>query len=106
MVGTDFDARIDISLVPRLELFLRLAKGFYITAAGERNRRFAADKVHFDRVRFAMEELLFDPQTSGGLLISLTESEASDYLKRQPRASVIGRIEGRNAAESARITVF
>lgn len=106
MVGTEYAATVDSSRVPRLEHVLRLAKGFYITAAGERNRSFAADKVCFERVPFAMEELLFDPQTSGGLLISLSPEDADTLLERQPKASIIGRIERRNAPSQASITVF
>ena len=39
------------------------------------------DKVVFENVDFAMEEILFDPQTSGGLLISVAKEDASCLLK-------------------------
>jgi selenide,water dikinase len=37
-------------------------------------------------------ELLYDPQTSGGLLVSLPESDAARMASRFPDARVIGRV--------------
>jgi selenide,water dikinase len=39
-----------------------------------------------------IEALLYDPQTSGGLLISLGEEDAKKLLERRPEAYVIGRV--------------
>ncbi|MGI9073447.1 MAG: selenide, water dikinase SelD [Bryobacteraceae bacterium] len=39
-----------------------------------------------------IEALLYDPQTSGGLLISLGEDDAKTLLERRPEAYVIGRV--------------
>jgi selenide, water dikinase len=39
-----------------------------------------------------IEALLYDPQTSGGLLISLGEEDAKALLERRPEAYVIGRV--------------
>jgi selenide,water dikinase len=40
-----------------------------------------------------IEALLYDPQTSGGLLISLAEEAAKTLLDRRPEAYVIGRVK-------------
>jgi selenide, water dikinase len=40
-----------------------------------------------------IEALLYDPQTSGGLLISLGEDEAKKLLELRPEAYVIGRVK-------------
>ena len=55
---------------------LEYADEFLLTAAGQRNRNHVGDSVRFEDVSFAMEEVLFDPQTSGGLLIALPKENA------------------------------
>ena len=50
---------------------LQYAYEFYLTAAAQKNRNYLAEHVHFADVPFAMEEVLFDPQTSGGLLLAV-----------------------------------
>lgn len=42
-----------------------------------------------------IQALLYDPQTSGGLLISLAEPHAKQLLEQQPEAYVIGRVTER-----------
>ena len=42
-------------------------------------------------------ELLIDPQTSGGLLLSVPHDRVADYLSRVPGAVVIGRVLPRAA---------
>jgi selenide,water dikinase len=66
--------------VPIFDEALRHADEFLLTAAGQRNRNYVGDHVRFENVPFAMEEILFDPQTSGGLLIALPENQAENLL--------------------------
>jgi hypothetical protein len=42
-----------------------------------------------------VEALLYDPQTSGGLLFSLPPSDAETLLARRPEAYLVGRVEER-----------
>ncbi len=39
-----------------------------------------------------IDDLLYDPQTSGGLLISLPEAEAARYMRKFPAAFRIGQV--------------
>ena len=71
------------------------AEEFLFTAGGQRNRKSYADLVDFEIQDFALEEVLFDPQTSGGLLASLAEDgeKALEELKAAGiPAAIVGEI--------------
>jgi selenide,water dikinase len=53
------------------------------------------ERVQFVDIPFAMEEVLFDPQTSGGLLIALGEEEAPKLLAELQGAGLPANIVGR-----------
>lgn len=99
MVGEEHSAELDSLEIPRLPGALRYADEFYCTAAAQRNRTHAAGRVVFEHVPFAIEELLFDPQTSGGLLASLPGGDARaarEELRRMGlECGVIGTVRGR-----------
>ena len=59
--------------------------------------------MKFDGVPFAMEEVLFDPQTSGGLLIALPGDQAA-ALRAELRelglpAEIVGELTERGETE-------
>ncbi|GMO48014.1 MAG: selenide, water dikinase SelD [Termitinemataceae bacterium] len=74
------------------------ANEYLVTAAGQRNRNRASDKcAKIDSLPFAIQELMFDPQTSGGLLLAVDSSEADDLSARireggDTSAAIIGEI--------------
>ena len=80
MLGEAQGAVIDSLQLPYIREAVYYANEFYITAAAQRNRNHVGDRVEFQKVPFGMEEVLFDPQTSGGLLISLPMREAKELL--------------------------
>jgi selenide,water dikinase len=77
---------------------LGLIKAGVISGAVERNREYAASFVKRDRAAGEdLETLLYDPQTSGGLLIAVRASKAPVLLaalhkKGVPHAAVVGRV--------------
>ena len=81
MLGDDFGAEIDSLEIPYIPESVHYANEFFITAAAQRNRNHIGQRVEFENVPFAMEEILFDPQTSGGLLVSLPAKDAQLALK-------------------------
>ncbi len=60
------------------------------------NREFVENCVAMpDGIPPEIEALLYDPQTSGGLLISLSEREAQKLLERRSEAYIVGRTKER-----------
>jgi selenide,water dikinase len=70
--------QIDESALPSLSGALDYARGGHVTGGGNRNRRGLEGKVSLpDGLDEAVEHLLYDPQTSGGLLIAIAPDRAS-----------------------------
>jgi len=80
MIG-NHGARIYSSMIPEIPGALDAAKKFLFTAGGQRNRNYLKN-VKFEIDDFAMEELLFDPQTSGGLLFTLDREKGEQVMRR------------------------
>ena len=101
MLRDDISAEVDTFSVPFFPEALVYAKEFLITSGGQRNRNFVGSCVTFEDVPLAMQEVLFDPQTSGGLLIAVDPSEAEQMLAQMQAegipAGVVGRIIERNS---------
>ncbi len=77
MLDGKHSCRIEAGAVPVFAEALHHADEFLLTAAGQRNRNHTGPFVRFENVPFAMEEVLFDPQTSGGLLVALGQEQAA-----------------------------
>ena len=74
-----------------------------IPAGAYRNRQYVADAVKCCReIPLAMEDILFDPQTSGGLLFALPGKEAQACPRQMqgsiPQASIVGYVTERDGS--------
>ena len=96
MMDGAHSCRIEAGAVPVFSEALRHADEFLLTAAGQRNRNHTGPFVRFENVPFAMEEVLFDPQTSGGLLVALPKEQAAALVEELRRggapAAVVGEV--------------
>ena len=80
MAGDDFTIILESDKVPVLSPAKKLAAEFLCTSGGQNNRNHLEGDVEFMIDDFAMEEVLFDPQTSGGLCISVSPEEADKII--------------------------
>jgi len=99
--GSGVSLRIEESDLPVLPGSLELCAAGMIPGGGTRNRAFYAPLVKIaEEVSDEIGELVFDPQTSGGLLIALGERDAVALLADLQRAGntdaqIIGRATAR-----------
>ena len=94
MMGGKLSCVIGARTVPVLPGAEKAADDFLYTAAGQRNRNHTGPFVRFDGVPFAMEEVLFDPQTSGGLLLVVDPADAKALELELQAAGLPAKIVG------------
>ncbi|MGX7029898.1 selenide, water dikinase SelD [Vagococcus zengguangii] len=92
--------------LPILDGALKAASDFILTAGGQRNRNYLSNFVSFHCDDFSMEEILFDPQTSGGLLFSVPANQADDLITQlkqelDSECAIIGQVIDKQAVEIA-----
>ena len=96
--GGGVTAVLDSRRIPLLPGVLELAVMGFLPEGMYRNRRFAEPYTRADDgISRALLDLLYDPQTSGGLLISVPEKSAPPLLRalrdHLPCAEEIGHVE-------------
>lgn len=94
MMAGNVSCRIDSSKILTIRGAFGCAEEFLLTAAGQKNRNHTAAFVKFEGVAFAMEEILFDPQTSGGLLIAVDKRDADALLRKFTEAGIPASLVG------------
>jgi selenide,water dikinase len=88
---------VESSKVPLLTGTLELAASGILTAADKTNRDYIGHDIEInDGLNPALCSLLYDPQTSGGLLIAVPQGQITSLLARirnsYPQAAIIGRV--------------
>ncbi len=83
--------------VPLLPDVLELIAQGMLTRGDKNNRKYVGETIEFaNSVSRETQSALFDPQTAGGLLISLTEKKALEFINRFPKAVIIGKVTSFN----------
>ena len=100
--GSEVTIEIAAARVPLIKGALELATQGLLTSGDKSNRRYVGDDIEIgDEVTPPLASLLFDPQTAGGLLISLPAARAGELLARlrdvYTDAAIIGRVTARGA---------
>lgn len=98
VIQSRVSAEVWVDCLPVFDGVLDLVSENLISGAVERNREFASKFVDCAKnVGEALETVVYDPQTSGGLLIAIAEKKSGELLKKLKsrgvkHAAVIGRI--------------
>ena len=100
MAGTsDITMELDVGAVPFMEGAKEYASGGLVPAGSYTNRKLSLKDVDAAGADELFLDLLYDPQTSGGLLYSIPEAEAETALKAlsaaipDMRPACIGRVK-------------
>ena len=101
--GSECTIHIRTQNVPYHEEALELASMGLIPAGAYRNRQYAQAGVAVrGNISLALQDLLYDPQTSGGLLFAIAGEEAEDCLAQLkqtvPDAAIIGYVTEKEEA--------
>jgi selenide,water dikinase len=87
--GSDVSLRIDSAKVPLLEGAMDCVRAGFIPGGLKNNREFAECLVGYEaNVPEEIRTILFDPQTAGGLLLSVARSDADSLVTALNNASV------------------
>lgn len=103
MLNNTFSSIIYSDRLPVIEEAIQYADDFLISAAGQRNRNFLSPFVDFRIKNFPIEEILYDAQTSGGLLYSIKKEDAPHALhelqKLNMSCGIVGEITDKKNIE-------
>lgn len=96
-IGSEVTIKINSGSIPLVNNALEYASMGLVPAGSYDNRKYIGDRVKFLRkIPQAMEDILFDPQTSGGLLISIPKENGIlilEELKNSPtKYAIIGEV--------------
>ncbi len=100
-LASDVTLEIETAAVPLLPGALDAVKAGAIPGGLKNNREFASCAVDAkSSIDSALLDLLYDPQTSGGLLIALPERDAAALERILPRARRMGRVVARDNSKA------
>ena len=96
--GSEAQIHIDVAGLQLIPQSLELARLGVLPAGLYRNRHFAQEWVDGGNVELAVQDLLYDPQTSGGLMMAVEAEDAPALLEalkadsRVPAPQLVGRV--------------
>lgn len=86
--------------LPLFDLTIASLQAANLTKAHRSNAEYTQNSIHFQNIDEIEKQIYYDPQTSGGLLLSVSAQSASAILNRLktafPKTSIIGTVEKRS----------
>lgn len=86
--------------LPKFTRALEFLEKSFLTKAHRSNAQYTAEATQFAKLSEVQKQLLHDPQTSGGLLLSVQKHKANDILQQLQRgfkkAAIIGEVQPRS----------
>ncbi len=86
--------KIESNKIPLMNDVIELIKQKMLTRGDKNNRVYVGENIKFsENVSDEMQSALFDPQTAGGLLISLELEKAKLIVDKIEGAKIVGKVE-------------
>jgi selenide,water dikinase len=93
--GSCVSLRFNSQNIELLEGAMACASNGFIPGGLKKNREFIGDCIRFtSNVAFEMQQILFDPQTSGGLLVAVDPKFADEACKQLEKAGCRAMVAG------------
>jgi len=89
MLSDRHGAKLDFSAIPFMEGAKIYAEQMLFPGGSKRNEKYFKPQVRENRISYTDMMLLFDAQTSGGLLISVESKKADDLLKKLHDSGIV-----------------
>ena len=84
--------RVALDSIPILSHVREAVRGGFVTDGSKRNADYLRELVLWKKGSDEDRAILYDPQTSGGLLVCVERSRAAEYLSRVAGAVLIGEV--------------
>jgi selenide,water dikinase len=103
--GSGVTLRLHSAAVPLMDRVPEFAAEGVLPGGAQRNRRYYEPRVFYRGTLQIQSEILFDPQTSGGLLCSVPEKDAEACLRQLQaagcaKAAIVGEVVERGSGAS------
>lgn len=95
--GSGVTVRLHSGAIPLMEGILDFAKEDIVPGGAHRNKKYYGPRVRFEDGMLLPQEVLFDPQTSGGLLACVHADEAEECVRELllagcVKAAIVGEV--------------
>lgn len=104
--GSEKTLVIDSGSIPVMKGVPDYAQMGLIPAGAYRNREYAGESVESRIEGSWMEDVIYDPQTSGGLLLAVDPAEAPELLKRMKHLELAGAPIGRVVEKQEKLLIL
>lgn len=98
--------KISLSGLPLFQKTMDFLERGFLTKAHKSNKEYTAELVDYSKASLLQQLVVVDPQTSGGLLLSVKEDQASIVLEKLklnfPQSCVIGKV----CSQDSKVVLF
>lgn len=95
--ASEVSLRFDSARIPKFSRALEFIQKGFLTKAHRTNREYLGNLIQFQEISPEIQQLFFDPQTSGGLLMSVDAAKADLVVQKLksifPMTTTIGKVE-------------